>query len=150
MTVQFVYEIQLSRCINSPMFAVIVGIYEHQDFMVIVYKIRSDISIREYIVKNVAIPEKDIEEIIGNLVMALSDAHKNSVILRQLNPELIFIDPLDMSIVICDLSCAVFSSDLDKPFIRSCIGFIAPEIVENQVYSKRSDTFSLGVVIYML
>lgn len=147
---QYLYEIRLSRCINSSLFSMIVGVYEHQDFMVIVYRIRSDISLREFIVKNNSLQESDIEEIIGNLVLAISDAHRNDIMLRQLNPELIFIDPLDLSLTICDLSGAVFKSDYTRPFIRSCIGFIAPEIVEDAVYSKRADVFSLGVIVYML
>lgn len=140
----------MARSISSHFFAEIVNVFEHCDFLVVVYKIKYKQNLREFLEKNRPLKEDTIKSILSQLALALGDAQRASVIVRQLNPELIFINPIDMSIVICDLSCAVVKPDLSRPIFRSCVGFIAPEIVNDKPYSSKAGCFAIGVVTYML
>lgn len=144
------YEIRLTRALNSLFFAEIDSIFEHNDYLVIVYQIKYEMNLREYLINNKPLSEETIKTIFAQLVLGLNDAHRSSIILRQLNPELIFINPADLNLIICDLSNAVCKPDLTRPFFRSCIGFIAPEIVEDKKYSSKADCFSLGIIVYMM
>lgn len=114
------------------------------------YRIKHEMNLREFMQKNRSLEESKVCFLISQLAVALNDAHKAAIIVRQLNPELIFIDPLDLQLVICDLSCATLKAELSRPIVRSCIGFIAPEILEDKPYSNKADSFSLGVVAYMM
>jgi serine/threonine protein kinase len=125
-------------------------VFEHHEFLIIVYRVKYEMNLREYIVKNKSINEEEIRYLFSQFAVALNDSHKASIIVRQLNPELIFINPADLHIIICDLSCATLKGELSRPIMRSCIGFIAPEILEDKPYTIKSDSFSLGVIMYMM
>lgn len=116
----------------------------------IIYRNKYKQNLREYLVQNRPLNEDTIKAILSQLALALGDAQRSSIIVRQLNPELIFINPADLKIVLCDLACAVNKQDLAKPIFRSCVGFIAPEIVEDKKYSSKAGCFPIGVVTYML
>ena len=147
---QILYEIRLSRSFSSLFFAEVANIFEHQEFLIVVYRVKYGMNLREFIVKSKTMDESQASYLFSQLVVALNDAHKASIAVRQLNPELIFINPADLHIVICDLSCGTLKSELSRPIARSCIGFIAPEIVDNKPYSMKADSFSLGILSVMM
>lgn len=147
---QILYEIRLSRSFSSLFFAEVANIFEHQEFLIVVYRVKYDMNLREFIVKNRSMDESQISYLFSQLVVALNDAHKASIVVRQLNPELIFINPADLHLVICDLSCGTLKSELSRPIARSCIGFIAPEIINDKPYSNKADCFSLGITAVMM
>ena len=96
-------------------------------------------------------------DIIVQVLKALSYAHRNNVIHRDIKPDNILIDE-DGNVKILDFGIAQFYDDHNKTYDRTCAGmvmgtfnYMSPEQKESaDNVSAKSDLYSVGVVMYHL
>lgn len=102
----------------------------------------------EYANLNAPLPEKEIQTIFGQLVIAIDFLHKHQIIHRDLKCENIMIDKYK-NIRLIDLS---FSCNNHKNHSTLCgsPAYIAPEIISHQNYGNSVDIWSMGIILYAL
>ena len=84
------------------------------------------------------------------LVLAISDIHKQDAIYRDLKPENILLDT-DGHIKLTDFGLCKIVKEDDKAYtICGTIYYLAPEILLNKGYQKEVDWWSLGCVVYQM
>jgi serine/threonine protein kinase len=83
---------------------------------------------------------------IGQLSHALKHLHQNQLVLRNLNPDLIFYH--NNVFVIVDFSHACFIGPFDQKYVldRTICNYQAPEVYNYKLYVPKSDVFCLGLV----
>jgi len=96
-------------------------------------------------------PEKAVQFIISELVLAIDYLHSCGIIYRDLKPQNILLGS-DGHICLADfgLSKMVFESEAALHTACGTPSYSAPEVLEGSPYSKSVDWWSLGVVMYQL
>lgn len=94
------------------------------------------------------LPESVIQTIFGQLVIAIDFLHKHNIIHRDLKCENIMIDK-NKNIRLIDLSFSCQNIDLHSTICGSP-GYIAPEMINNDLYTDSIDIWSLGIIIYAI
>jgi len=108
----------------------------------------------KYKTTNRKIPINTIWTIFIQICMGLKQLHFNGIIHRDIKPANILIDNKDSpkNIVICDFGASIIL-DKSTEFCKTCIGtpyFMSPEAGEEVVYTKKTDIWSLGCLLYEL
>ena len=100
--------------------------------------------------------EREASEVIASVTSAIQYLHNIGIVHRDLKPEnLIYLSPdMDSPIKITDFGLAKFrSTKLDSSSMTTACGtpgYVAPEVLKNEPYSKAVDLWSLGVILYIL
>ena len=109
--------------------------------------------IDNYSKDNVLIEEEFLYYIIKQICEAIKEIHKENIIHRDIKPENIFIND-DNHIKIGDFGISKQfnqNKEYTKTLIKAgSIEYMAPEIIKDGIYNKKSDMFSLGCIIYEL
>ena len=98
--------------------------------------------------------EKDYQEIIAQLLLAVDFMHKRNIIHRDLKPENILLSSKESGVFeirIADFGLA--KKCLPQEILYNKCGtptYIAPEILGDQGYSFKSDIFSVGSIMFNL
>ena len=97
--------------------------------------------------------DSECAEIMKGLLESLEYLHKNYIIHRDIKPENIMFKNKDdlSSLILCDFGLAYKMQD--EKFISSKCGttlFMAPEMFKNRKYDYLVDSFSAGIVLYIL
>ncbi len=94
-------------------------------------------------------PDKAVQ-IARQLCFGLAAAHEQGIIHRDLKPANVMLDGRGQSRIM-DFGIAGLSSDLSKPSaIAGTPGYMSPEQLSGNEVTKRSDIYSLGVLLYEL
>ncbi|MBE1553510.1 Stk1 family PASTA domain-containing Ser/Thr kinase [Sporosarcina limicola] len=96
-------------------------------------------------------PERALP-IMRQLVSAISNAHHNGIVHRDIKPQNILMDP-DGNVKITDFGIAMALSASDHTKTNSVIGtvhYLSPEQARGGMATKKSDIYSLGIVLYEL
>jgi len=107
-------------------------------------------NLKEYIKNNQPISYKKIVTIMDQILDAVSYAHENNIIHRDIKPQNILIDKND-TIKITDFGIAVALSDSSITQTNSLLGsvhYMSPEQAKGSLVTKSSDIYSLGIVLY--
>ena len=97
--------------------------------------------------------DSECAEIMKGLLESLEYLHKNCIIHRDIKPENIMFKNKDdlSSLILCDFGLAYKMQD--EKFISSKCGtilYMAPEMIKNRKYDYLVDSFSAGIVLYIL
>jgi len=130
----------------------IVNIYDVQEdeYPYIVMEYIKGTNLKEYIRNNQPISYRKIITIMDQILDAMSYAHENNIIHRDIKPQNILIDRND-TIKITDFGIAVALSENSITQTNSLLGsvhYMSPEQAKGSVVTKSSDIYSLGVVLY--
>ena len=114
-----------------------------------------DLIINRYKDQNINYLFRDSEcaEIMKGLLESLEYLHKHYIIHRDIKPENIMFKNKDdlSSLILCDFGLAYKMQD--EKFISSKCGtilYMAPEMIKNRKYDYLVDSFSAGIVLYIL
>jgi len=98
--------------------------------------------------------EREASEVTKNVTDAIAYIHKIGIVHRDLKPEnLLFLNKDgDSPIKITDFGLAKFRANNGVEMHTACgtPGYVAPEVLKSENYTKAVDMWSLGVILYIL
>lgn len=133
----------------------IVSIYdvgEDGDIYYIVMEYVEGMTLKQYIQKNDPIPIETALNIMKQITAAISHAHQNGIIHRDIKPQNILIDH-EGNIKITDFGIAIALSSTNITQTNAVLGsvhYLSPEQARGGMANKKSDIYSLGIVMFEL
>ncbi|WP_449539965.1 Stk1 family PASTA domain-containing Ser/Thr kinase [Ferdinandcohnia sp. Marseille-Q9671] len=133
----------------------IVGIYdvgEEEDIYYIVMEYVPGQTLKQYIQRNAPLHSKEAINIMMQLTSAISHAHQNQIVHRDIKPQNILIDH-DGTVKVTDFGIAVALSSTTITQTNSVLGsvhYLSPEQARGGLSTRKSDIYSLGIVMFEL
>ncbi|EGR31753.1 protein kinase domain protein [Ichthyophthirius multifiliis] len=129
------------------------GYFEDDNYFYIVLEYANDGNLAQLLQKsqNNFLQEKNSAKIIQQLCEAINYLHNQNIIHRDLKLENILIQ--NGTIKLCDFGCAAFSDvngNIRRKSFCGTIDYVAPEMIDGQIYDKEIDVWALGVICYEL
>ncbi len=131
----------------------IVGIYdvgEEKDLYYIVMEYVEGQTLKQYIQQNSPLAVDETLNIMKQLTSAISHAHQNHIIHRDIKPQNILIDHQG-NVKITDFGIAMALSATSITQTNSVLGsvhYLSPEQARGGMANKKSDIYSLGIVMF--
>lgn len=126
--------------------------FTEDKYCYLIYEYIEGCNLLEYLKGNQNILEEDIKSIIIQIVTGLSILHNNNILHCDLKLENIIITK-DKIIKIIDFDLSIICENCDGFIANSIFGtlqYIAPESYDLCIYSKKTDIWQLGIIIYIL
>lgn len=97
------------------------------------------------------VSEFECRYIISQILHGIRYIHEQEIIHRDLKPRNILIDNC-MQMKICDFGLSIRKNDprRDNKSICGTMNYIAPEVVNNEGFVRRSDVWAIGVITFEL
>ncbi|MDQ0215079.1 serine/threonine-protein kinase [Oikeobacillus pervagus] len=149
---RFQREAQSTTSLVHPNIVNIFDVGEEDDIYYIVMEFVDGMTLKQYIQQYSPIPVEKAIDIMKQLALAISHAHQNSIIHRDIKPQNILIDH-DGNIKITDFGIAMALSATSITQTNSVLGsvhYISPEQARGGMATKKSDIYSLGIVMFEL
>lgn len=144
-------EIEILRKLNHKYIIKLYEVYENDLYvhLVIEYLIGGELFKLLQAKKHYC--EKDAAMAIKCVLEALLYMHERGVIHRDLKPENLILASNDTHLKIADFGLATISQPGQLETLRcGSVGYVAPEILNNQGYNTQADIFSAGIILYIL
>lgn len=146
-------EAQTLLRLDHPNIVKLLNYIEQDDGIYLIMEYVEGCSLEDYLLnKNGLIVESRAYEMIRELLVAFSYAHKQGVIHRDIKPSNIFITK-DNHMKVLDFGIAHLiseSNEDEKGWIVGTPSFMSPEQVTGENIDQRSDIYSLGVLIHTM
>jgi serine/threonine protein kinase len=144
-------EAKITSLIKFPHLIGALDMFSDSEYVYIVYPYYGMKDLRHYLKGHPALSEEEIWKIMGQLVSAVSFLHKYNIIHRDIKIQNILVKS-NLDVVLADLGvCKILpkysvntNTQVGTPY------YLSPEIVEGAKYSKTTDIWSLGVLLYEL
>ena len=147
-------EINLLKNLDHPNIVKYYDYFEEEDFIYLMMEYLEGGTLKQYINNKSDITEDEARIIIRQLLTALSYLHYTCDIChRDVKPENIMFtnknDINELKLLDFGLSSDSFES---KNYLENCgtLIYMAPEQINNLIYSKAVDVWSVGIILYML
>jgi serine/threonine protein kinase len=96
------------------------------------------------------IPREKARDLMGQIAAGLAKAHERNIVHRDLKPANVIVTPEGRAVVL-DFGLAKLAGQLDLTVAGSTLGtapYMSPEQLEAQATDRRTDIWSLGVMLY--
>eukprot|EP00347_Sterkiella_histriomuscorum_P006666 403351897 len=156
-------EIKIMRKVtvttNPLQFVHIWQVMEDQENLYIFQDYKRGGTLKSYIKQEGYLKPKDAKIIITKIFQAVSKLHSLGIVHRDLTLCNILLDEKpdrnnrvgQIGFAIADFGLSTKLKDKEQLSLKcGTPGFIAPEILSNQIYSTKADIFSLGAIFYMM
>jgi len=147
-------EVEIMHKINHPHCVKLYEMFETSKRLYMVMELLTGGELFDRIVAKGSFSEKEASEVIRNVTDAIAYIHKIGIVHRDLKPEnLLYLNKTPESpIKITDFGLAKFRANNSVEMHTACgtPGYVAPEVLMNQNYTKAVDMWSLGVILYIL
>lgn len=132
--------------------ATFISLLTDNDYYYFIYEYVEGYNLLEYIKKYGQLNEIDIKSIMKQIVNGIEFLHQNNILHCDMKLENIIInDKKEIKIIDFDLSIVC---DNDEGYISNnvfgTLQYIAPESYDLCIYSKKTDVWQLGVILYVL
>ncbi|MBR2916937.1 MAG: Stk1 family PASTA domain-containing Ser/Thr kinase [Clostridia bacterium] len=147
---RFNIEAQSAASLTHPNIVSIYDVGTEGDLHYIVMEFVEGITLKEYIDKNVLLNWKEALGYAIQIASGLEQAHKNSIVHRDIKPHNIIMTP-DGVLKITDFGIARASMQSTVTAEDTAIGsvhYVSPEQARGGYVDERSDIYSLGIVLY--
>ena len=147
---KFNSESQSAAKLSHPNIVNIYDIGIEGDINYIIMEYVEGITLKEAILENAPFENKRIIEISTQISAALSHAHKNKIIHRDIKPQNILITK-DNRIKVADFGIARAVSDatvVNTANLMGTVHYASPEQLKGSLVDERTDIYSMGVVMY--
>ncbi|RBP95194.1 serine/threonine-protein kinase [Cytobacillus firmus] len=149
---RFHREAQSATSLAHPNIVSIYDVGEEDSIYYIVMEYVDGQTLKQYIQQNSAIRIDDALEIMKQLTSAISHAHQNHIIHRDIKPHNILIDRHG-NVKITDFGIAMALSATSITQTNSVLGsvhYLSPEQARGGMANRKSDIYSLGIVMFEL
>jgi serine/threonine-protein kinase len=149
---RFHREAQSATSLVHPNIVNIYDVGEENDLYYIVMEYVEGQTLKQYIQQNSPLRVETAIEIMRQLTSAISHAHQNHIIHRDIKPHNILVD-LDGNVKITDFGIAMALSATSITQTNSVLGsvhYLSPEQARGGMANRKSDIYSLGIVMFEL
>lgn len=149
---RFHREAQSATSLNHPNIVNIYDVGEEDDLYYIVMEYVDGQTLKQYIQQNSPLRVEESVEIMKQLTSAISHAHHNHIIHRDIKPHNILIDR-NGNVKVTDFGIAMALSATSITQTNSVLGsvhYLSPEQARGGMANKKSDIYSLGIVMFEL
>ncbi|KAJ1604601.1 Ser/Thr protein kinase, partial [Cryptosporidium canis] len=145
-------EIEVLRKVHHPHIVHFIASFEEEDHVCLVLEFLGGGELFEWIAQKGAYSEDQAKIAMKRVLLALQWLHANNVVHRDLKTENLILEnrncPESLKIIDFGLAASLGSSAMKMRC--GSPGYVAPEILEDKIYSTKVDVFSIGVVLYTL
>ncbi|WP_456275541.1 Stk1 family PASTA domain-containing Ser/Thr kinase [Bacillus sp. AK128] len=149
---RFHREAQAATSLNHPNIVSIYDVGEEDNIFYIVMEHVDGTTLKQYIQKYGPLSNEESVNIMVQLTSALANAHENHIVHRDIKPQNILIDE-DGVVKVTDFGIAVALSSTTITQTNSFLGsvhYLSPEQARGGMATKKSDIYSLGIVMFEL
>lgn len=149
---RFHREAQSATSLAHPNIVNIYDVGEENDLYYIVMEYVAGTTLKQYIQQNSPLRVEDAIGIMRELASAISHAHHNHIIHRDIKPQNILIDH-DGNVKITDFGIAMALTATSITQTNSVLGsvhYLSPEQARGGMANRKSDIYSLGIVMFEL
>lgn len=149
---RFRREAQSATSLNHPNIVNIYDVGEEDDIYYIVMEHVDGQTLKQYIQHHSPLKVEEAIDIMQQLTSAISHAHQNNIVHRDIKPHNILIDN-DGNVKITDFGIAMALSSTSITETNSVLGsvhYLSPEQARGGMANKKSDIYSLGIVMFEL
>lgn len=149
---RFDREAQAATSLSHPNIVNIYDVGEEDHILYMVMEYIDGLTLKEYIMQNGPLPVEEAIKIMKQLTNAISHAHANGLIHRDIKPQNVLMDKQG-NVKVTDFGIALALSATALTQTNSVLGsvhYLSPEQARGGVATKKSDIYSLGIVFYEL
>ncbi|MEF2291587.1 Stk1 family PASTA domain-containing Ser/Thr kinase [Virgibacillus dokdonensis] len=149
---RFDREAHAATSLNHPNIVNIYDVGEEDHLLYMVMEYVKGMTLKEYIQNKGPIEIKEALDIMGQITSAISHAHENDIVHRDIKPQNILVDT-NGQVKVTDFGIAVALSATSLTQTNSILGsvhYLSPEQARGGMATKKSDIYSLGIVLYEL
>ncbi|MFB1081158.1 Stk1 family PASTA domain-containing Ser/Thr kinase [Jeotgalibacillus sp. JSM ZJ347] len=149
---RFQREAQSATSLTHPNIVSMYDVGDEDDYYFLVMEYVEGMTLKQYIQEHSPLALDDAIHIMLQLTSAIAHAHHNGIIHRDIKPQNILIDQ-EGNIKITDFGIAMALSATAITQTNSVMGtvhYLSPEQARGGTASKKSDIYSLGIVMYEL
>ncbi|MGW6379755.1 Stk1 family PASTA domain-containing Ser/Thr kinase [Peribacillus butanolivorans] len=149
---RFNREAQSATSLAHPNIVSIYDVGEEDAIYYIVMEYVDGFTLKQYIQKYYPIPVEKALDIMKQITAAISHAHHNGIIHRDIKPQNILIDK-EGTVKITDFGIALALSATNITQTNAVLGsvhYLSPEQARGGMANKKSDIYSLGIVMFEL
>ena len=153
-------EVSILNTLDNPRIMKIYDILDNTDYFFIFMELieggnLKDLIIKRYLDKNVYLfRDSECSQIMKGILEALNYLHKKNIIHRDIKPENILFKNKDdlSSVILCDFGLAYQMNEFENSTNGTfgTIIYMAPEVLLKKNYDYLIDSFSAGIVLYIL
>jgi eukaryotic-like serine/threonine-protein kinase len=149
---RFHREAQSATSLAHPNIVSIYDVGEDDNLYYIVMEYVEGQTLKQYIQQKAPVPVEKTLDIMKQLTSAISHAHQNHIIHRDIKPHNILMDDFG-NVKITDFGIAMALSATSITQTNSVLGsvhYLSPEQARGGMANKKSDIYSLGIVMFEL
>ena len=153
-------EVNILNSLDNPRIMKIYDILDNRHYFFIFMELieggnLKDLIIKRYLDNNIYLfRDSECAQIMKGILEALNYLHKKNIIHRDIKPENILFKNKDdlSSVILCDFGLAYQLNEYENSISGSCgtTIYMAPEILLKKNYDSLVDSFSAGIVLYIL
>lgn len=150
---QFQVEIQVLQSMNHPNIIRIDDVYLTDSKICMVTEYMDGGELFDYIVDKGTLSELEASAIVRKITSAVAYMHNCGVIHRDLKPENLMLTSKSpgAEVKIIDFGLAkLLDEDAKTQSFLGTRGYLAPEMLQRQAYTRSVDMWALGVIVYVL
>ncbi|WP_102262155.1 Stk1 family PASTA domain-containing Ser/Thr kinase [Mesobacillus jeotgali] len=149
---RFHREAQSATSLAHPNIVSIYDVGEEDGLYYIVMEYVDGQTLKQYIQQHAPVPVEEALDIMKQLTSAISNAHHNHIVHRDIKPHNILIDSSG-TVKITDFGIAMALSATSITQTNSVLGsvhYLSPEQARGGMANKKSDIYSIGIVMFEL
>lgn len=149
---RFHREAQSATSLSHPNIVNMYDVDDEDDIYYMVMEYVEGMTLKEYIQHYGAVPVQEAISIMQQLTSAITHAHANNIVHRDIKPQNILIDSRGQ-VKVTDFGIALALSATALTQTHSVLGsvhYLSPEQARGGVANKKSDIYSLGIVLFEL
>lgn len=149
---RFHREAQSATSLAHPNIVSIYDVGEEDGLYYIVMEYVDGQTLKQYIQQHAPVPVEEALDIMKQLTSAISNAHHNHIVHRDIKPHNILVDSSG-TVKITDFGIAMALSATSITQTNSVLGsvhYLSPEQARGGMANKKSDIYSIGIVMFEL